>query len=546
MKELCGLLLAVAVVCSTGCSSGKKNAKASLGEPQPDTRVTILDNANWQMLSESDIDSDYVVETDAGKVQGFQQQAGVVRFAAIPFAAPPTAALRFRPPQAIAPWQGILDSREFGPSCIQPGGGDLTVQSEDCLWLTVNTPALDAAKRPVVVWIHGGGFSEGGNREAVYDAANVVRRGELVFVNLQYRLGTLGWLDFAHLAGEDRGTEMSNGSLDQLMGLKWVARNIAKFGGDPNNITLMGESAGSISVGALLRSDAAAPYFQRAIMQSFVHEPLTDLWSRKQVSDLYRQVANADSLAALQQLPAGQLRALQQRFAGALEKQHYFESAAYAPTTLTEADIVRAAARGKPVFHGITRSEYHYFAGMDPAQYRGFAEGLLQLEGLSVSQIARLVERLGRETPQRATTDLYVDVLTNLYTYYPHHRFSQLYGQSAPVYHYLFDLPLPDSPGTGAIHGQDLPYTFANLAAPGWQWAVDKNRQLAQRVAFELQDAVIAFARTGTPAHGGLPDWPSFQSLPGSMRFGEESELMDNHAPWIQSLWDFFDAMKAQ
>ena len=195
-------------------------------------------------------------------------------FRGIPFAAPPVGPLRFKPPQPAEPWSGVRDGSRFGAMAPQGvgslesmlGAGNFE-QSEDCLFLNVATPAADDGRRPVMVWIHGGGFETGAGSIPWYHGTRLARRDDVVVVSINYRLGALG---FTHLAalGEGYASAGNAGILDQIAALEWVQDNIAAFGGDPGNVTIFGESAGGMSVGTLLGTPAAAGLFHRAIAQS--------------------------------------------------------------------------------------------------------------------------------------------------------------------------------------------------------------------------------------------------------------------------------------
>jgi len=215
------------------------------------------------------------VETQSGWVRG-TRRGGVLAFRGIPYAAPPLGRLRLRPPEPPAPWAGVRDARASGAGAPQPvstlGGmfsriAGPAATSEDCLTLDVATPAADGARRPVLVWIHGGAFVMGAGSALVYGGAGLARRGDVVVVTLNYRLGALGWLALGDVA-PGAGFAANLGLRDQLAALEWVQRNIAAFGGDPDNVTVFGESAGAMSVGALLGAPRARGLFARAIAQS--------------------------------------------------------------------------------------------------------------------------------------------------------------------------------------------------------------------------------------------------------------------------------------
>jgi para-nitrobenzyl esterase len=209
-----------------------------------------------------------VVRIDGGAVRG-AAVSGVDEFLGLPYAAPPTGALRWRPPQPAAAWDGVRDATQFGPSCPQPASpfAPPAPFSEDCLYLNVYAPTTlrRDRDRPVLVWIHGGGFTEDGARN--YDGAKLAADG-VVVVTINYRLGALGFLAHPALASRPGGPTGNYGLMDQIAALRWVTRNIARFGGDPHNVTIAGQSAGGVSVLDLLVSHASRGLFQRAIVQS--------------------------------------------------------------------------------------------------------------------------------------------------------------------------------------------------------------------------------------------------------------------------------------
>jgi para-nitrobenzyl esterase len=215
-----------------------------------------------------------VVETRCGKVEGFERERVQV-FRGIPFAAPPVGELRFRSPEPPEPWSGVRSAAEFGASAPQRDlpipifpGWDVGRQDEDCLYLNVTTPAADGGRRPVLVWIHGGGFTMGSGSQAMYDVVPLVCRGDVVVVTVNYRLGPLGFLHLDDLVGQSFGASGNAGIEDQVAALEWVRDNIAAFGGDPDQVTIFGESAGGMSVGTLLGTPSAAGLFRGAVAQS--------------------------------------------------------------------------------------------------------------------------------------------------------------------------------------------------------------------------------------------------------------------------------------
>src|ERR1700722_14599494 len=215
------------------------------------------------------------VSIHQGKLEG-DEQNGLFVFKGIPFAAPPVGARRWLPPEKPASWTGVRDARRFGAVAHQnklmlSALSAMVIdgeQSEDCLTLNLWTRALDGKRRPVMVWIHGGAFTIGSGSQSIYDGSVLARRGDVVLVTVNYRLGPLGFIRLADVTGGQIPASGNEGMLDQVAALEWVRDNIAEFGGDPGNVTIFGESAGGMSVGTLLAMPSARGLFHKAIPQS--------------------------------------------------------------------------------------------------------------------------------------------------------------------------------------------------------------------------------------------------------------------------------------
>ena len=237
-----------------------------------------------------------IVETHYGKVQGTSND-GIHAFRGIPFAAPPIGERRWHAPEPPESWSGVRDAKDWGKQAWQPAvenAGMLSFvfnirnaayRDEDCLQLNVFTPGVDTGKRPVLVWIHGGGFQGGTGGTPVYDGSNLARRGGVVVVTINYRVGALGWLNLNELTDGRIPATGNEGLLDQIEALRWIRDNIAAFGGDPGNVTIFGESAGAMSVGALLASAPAKGLFHRGILISGATSTANTLARAVEVSD---------------------------------------------------------------------------------------------------------------------------------------------------------------------------------------------------------------------------------------------------------------------
>src|SRR5579884_4149276 len=263
-------------------------------------------------------DKSSTVKTDKGKVRGYVSADGKVRiFKGIPYAAPPVGPLRWKPPQPAAKWHGTRQATSYGYHCMQPVlWPDMIFHdpgpSEDCLTLNVWTPAKDKkAKLPVMVWIYGGGFTAGTTSEARQDGENLAHKGVIV-VSMNYRLGIFGFLAYPGLEEDGHDASGNYGLLDQIAALRWVQRNIHAFGGDPHNVTIFGESAGSFSVSALVASPLAKGLFERAIGESGAMfavpgRPEQTLEQARANGEKFAASIGAKSLADLRAIPAQQL-----------------------------------------------------------------------------------------------------------------------------------------------------------------------------------------------------------------------------------------------
>src|SRR5580700_2717172 len=262
-----------------------------------------------------------IVSIHQGKLEG-DDQGGLSVFKGIPFAAPPVGGRRWLAPEKPASWTGVRDARRFGAvnhqnklmlSALSAFVID-GEQSEDCLTLNVWTPALDGKRRPVMVWIHGGGFTIGSGSQEIYDGSVLARRGDTVVVTINYRLGPLGFIRLADVTNRKIPSTGSEGMLDQVAALEWVRDNIAAFGGDPGNVTIFGESAGGMSVTTLLSMPAAEGLFSKAIAQSGAgHHALSADTARLVTAELARRLGVAATREGFGAVPVDGLIAAQRQ-----------------------------------------------------------------------------------------------------------------------------------------------------------------------------------------------------------------------------------------
>ncbi len=267
---------------------------------------------------------DVITTTTLGQVRGATARNGVSTFLGIPYGESPTGERRFKPPVARAPWEGIRDALEFGPICPQATSSaeqSLAEPGDDCLVLNVWTPSADRSRRPVMVWLHGGGFRGGSSSRPFTDGANLAERGDVVVVSLNHRLNVLGFLELEELCGPEFAGSGVAGMLDIVLALQWVRDNIEVFGGDPSNVTIFGESGGGRKVSMLMGMPGATGLFHRAIIESGAHpravpRPLATLLARRTFEALGLEVGDIEGLQAI---PGEELFARVERAIGTID-----------------------------------------------------------------------------------------------------------------------------------------------------------------------------------------------------------------------------------
>ena len=501
-------------------------------------------------------------QTRKGALQG-QIENDLHVFRGVPFAQPPIGDLRWRRPQPLAAWDGVRDAPEFGPISIQPPrpaagpfagimGHSQERMSEDCLYLNVWTPGLDDARRPVMVWIHGGGLSSGSGSSPAYDGAPLASRGDVVIVTINYRLGALGFLPDPALA-ED-GTEGNFGFHDMVAALQWVRDEIAAFGGDPDNVTIFGESAGGISVGILLASPSAQGLFHRAIMQSGAADRIH---SRESVDEMlpcfYRELGLAQpSVDELRRLAVDDILAAQSALAAAdpavnpAAGLHGLFNAVIEDEFLdgVPIDVVREGRGGEvDLLAGTMRNEFTLLSAMT---------GLTDLnEERALELMAPLVgggERAGEcyeryrtlHVERGAPADplaVYNAVMTDRqYRGSTRRLLNARERASGGTYAYLVEQQSPMFEGRlGSPHALDVPLVWGTTEL--MRDFVGDDPQVDQLSGF-MMDAWISFARTGSPGTRALPGWPQYRGdQPYTMVFGPDVRTVTADREEELALW---------
>ncbi|MEV7626386.1 carboxylesterase family protein [Actinoplanes sp. NPDC089786] len=443
--------------------------------------------------------------TRAGLVHG-ASDGEVKRFKGVPYAAPPVDDLRWRAPREPAPWPGVRETTRSGPPCAQ--GPNRKDAAEDCLYLDVTAPATGGNK-PVMVWLHGGGFAEGAGRD--YDPRRLVARGDVVVVTVEFRLGLYG---FFGAPGLDGGGTF--GFQDQQAALRWVRDNIREFGGDPGNVTLFGESGGAIATCAQVTSPGAKGLLRRAIMQSgfcdgTIPKNLTPTGSPE--FHFFRPAAEIDAIgaAAMRALGCDTVDCLRKLPVDALNPRYpAFGSAAYRTPSLPEDPRLAIRNTSVPMIVGATRDEHRLTAGiMALAGYdwskAGFAT--LMADAFGAEPAGKIVQRYGRDKDvARAWAAAFTD--------------SSTCAQDVPGYARTYDfadehaqpfVDLPPGFDAGASHASELPNLFevAGRKPITDPYYTDAQRRLAARMIGYWS----AFARTGDPNHAGAPAWPGATGL---------------------------------
>ena len=492
---------------------------------------------------------DGIVEVAGGRVRG-RERDGVWAFSGIPFAAPPIGRLRWRPPQPVVPWSGVREAAEFGPIAPQtppiPGvaiQGDPEVQDEDCLTLNVWTPVADGGRRPVMVWVHGGGFTTGTGASLLYRGGDLARHGDVVVVTFNYRLGALGFLGHPALSGGTPSGQIGNwGLADQVAALDWVRRHIGEFGGDPDNVTVFGESAGGMSVSALLGVPAARGLFHRAVIES--GPPYTQTLDRAghAARDLMAVLGLADlSRDALEPVPADELvaatAAMQNRPPRPGELPLPFlpvVDGRFLPRPPEQA-VAAGDAASVELLIGTNRDELTFFVLGDPTARGLDDDSLLDRIGRAAPGVPPewVVEAYRSARGSRGEPvgplDLWVAAGSDLVFRWPSLQLAAAQQRHQPAtFVYLFTWESPAFGGVlGSCHALEIPFVFGSVRRPVIG-AFAGSGPDAEALSDRMQQAWLSFARAGDPSHEGIGLWPAWDpDRRATMVFGPRTELVD-------------------
>lgn len=466
------------------------------------------------------IKNEPVVQVTGGRIEGVLNRAGdVYSYKGIPFAAPPIGTLRWKAPQPVVPWSGVRRADTFGPSPVQgvpnpfgPWSAEYLIPktpiSEDCLYLNVWTSKQATRKKPVLVWIYGGGFGSGGSSVPIYDGEATARKG-IVFVSVNYRVGPFGFFahpDLAREASESTPARQASGNyglMDQIEALRWVQQNIARFGGDPTNVTIAGQSAGSMSVNCLVASPLAKGLFTKAIAQSGARfaSPYPSLREAEEDGQKTARALGAATLAELRALPAEALLKQTQAMRGPIIDGYVLPASIaqlFADRKQNPVALLTGWNEDEGLAFGPLKNAADYTAQINQ-QYGTKAETLLRYYPASSDvEAAQSQRNLSRDQIFGAQNYQWAVIQAQ---------------QQLPVYVYRFTRKVPATGAYatyGAFHTAEVPYAYDNLRF------IDKQlrplRPADDKLAHVIATYWANFIKTGNPNGNGLPRWPAFSA----------------------------------
>ncbi|GGY50197.1 carboxylesterase/lipase family protein [Pseudoduganella albidiflava] len=487
------------------------------------------------------------VKVDGGRIEG-RIEDGVRVFKGIPFAAPPVGELRWQAPQPVRPWQGVRQAGDFGNRCMQlPLFSDMVFrspgQSEDCLYLNVWAPASSGAGKkkalPVLVYIHGGGLATGDGSEPRYEGAAMAKQG-IVALTINYRLGAFGFLAHPELTAESRYNASGNyGLMDQSAALAWVKKNIAAFGGDPAQVTIAGESAGSYSVSAQMIMPMSKGLFARAIGESgsvLGRRGAPPLAEAEKQGAAFAQGAGFATLKELRAAPAEALLEAQAKpgvpWFGIVTDGHVFDRAPL--------DTYAQGRQAKvPLLAGWNSQEMHAGAILDnqePTPER-FQAVLKKFYGNDAAAAARVYDY--------DVADAARDLSSDRWIVYGTWKWIDLHAKAAPTWRYYYSRPRPATvdgqpAATGAAHSAEIEYAMGNLDGNKVYAWTDEDRTVSRT----MQGYFANFIKHGDPNGAGLPAWPK-ATQPGAsvMRLDVQSGAYD---PQDRARFEFHDRQAAK
>lgn len=517
-----------------------------------------------------------VVETATGKLRGFKNpDSGLFQFFGVPYAEPPLGGLRFKYPVAKKPWDGILDATRFGyagPQVFDPSEGSYEeftgekpgpnqnpwVGSEDNLTLNIWTPAADKQKRPVMVWIHGGANWLESSRLENYHGDRFAERGNVVFVSINYRLGIFGFVDLSVIGGEEYYGSHSNGMRDQVVALQWIKNNIAAFGGDPENITVMGESAGSIDTSWLLTSGHLDGLAKRVVLMSGVAGLLglsgdlgygfTEEYGQKLARDFLSRM-NIGSMDELKALSTDQIMERVTNVARSTDMLFYMDSLFWPRVSkdFAPVDPLRAVSgnvgKNIDVLIGYTGYEMGLWLTWDETlDQHPPIWSAEKIQDFDDKQRAEAVDLYGKVMTGQPEGTLGMHMIGDSIFVMPATWFAEgLAKRGSKVWMYQFDWEADEK--RKALHAADQTFLFdknethAGLHLVG-KPSDDADLKARKNLTENMQDAFLSFAIHGTPNAENLPEWPKYDTKTRSvMSFNLQSRIIDDPVSERRKWW---------
>lgn len=504
------------------------------------------------------------VETNCGKIRGLADN-GVNVFKGIPYAESPEGERRFAPPVKLQPWTGVRDALEFGDRAMQDdnafglnpalvklfAGRAMPPMSENCLVLNVWTPAVhDGRKRPVMFWCHGGAFISGSGDSPWYEGTNLCRKGDVVVVTINHRLGAFGYLHLGEFGDEEFAASGNAGMLDIVAALEWVRDDIAAFGGDAGNVTIFGESGGGAKVSVLMAMPAAHGLFHKAIIQS---GPAVEMASRDDAAETSRQLLSElelrpDKVSELRRIPAPRIAQAQAAvlkkvsmmsfsnrrrvgFNPVVDGKH-LPGGPFAPTA-------PAISAKVPLMIGTNKDEMTLFFGFAP-WLDGLDEAAMRkrVQMFVGDQADRIIKHYRRARPNDSKRDLVLAIATDHAMRIPSLITAdrKVAQHAAPVFVYMFTWETPVLDGRlKSPHALEIPFVFDTVQTSGLTGDSPTRFALADK----MSSAWLAYARTGNPNHEEIPNWPPYSTEQRpTMMFDDQCRVENDPYSTERKAWE--------
>ena len=492
-----------------------------------------------------------IVEISTGKLQGYIDK-GIEVYKGLPYAEPPVGEFRFNAPEPKKSWSGVFEATKFGPDAPQPPS-PFTPQpappqiEENCLTLNIWTPKADDKKRPVMFWIHGGSYKTGGANR--YDGIPLAKRGDVVVVIINYRLGPLGFLYLP----EAPNVSANVGLMDQIVALKWVKDNIVNFGGDPENVTVFGESAGAGAICCLIGMPAAKGLFNRMIPQFGSTSPLgyqkgraiattqrlfSLLEIKKDDIDSLRRISSKEIIKAQIKMDE---QVLQAGTAFALGYSPLIDNNTLPKHPLKA--ILDGETKHIEVLHGTNKDEMRlwelWYPGVENSEHLFKRISLLMKPvGQSEDKIQEVLNIYSetRENP----TEIFNAILTDMYFRVPSMRLAEMQSKLQPdTYMYMFTYPSPIREGSlGSVHAIEIPFVFGTLDMSRNFKLFPVSNKETEELSAKMMDSWISFARSGNPNHKEIPEWAQYGNNRTTMMFGKDVKVINDPYGKERSVWE--------